>query len=91
MEPNDISKRPIVCKKWYKGAVMYKNFRLYAQPSFESGAARLVDLGGVFDKYNKSDSERQADTRALGSDWATVGADIEVAMEQTTKDLCESR
>ena len=70
---------------------MYKKFRLFAQPSFESGAARLVDLGGVFDKYNSRDSERQGDSRELGSDWAAIGEDIKVALKRTTKNLSTSR
>jgi hypothetical protein len=70
---------------------MYKNFRLFAQPSFASGAARLVDLGGVFDKYNRSDTERQADERALGSDWATVGADLESALGRAAQEYVVCR
>ena len=66
---------------------MFKNFRHFAQPSYVSGAARLVDLGGVFDKYNKSDTEEQADSRALASDWAIVGHDLELALDRAPKEL----
>ncbi|HXE09291.1 MAG TPA: hypothetical protein VN612_15415 [Acidobacteriaceae bacterium] len=66
---------------------MFKNFRLFAQPSYVSGAARLVDLGGVFDKYNKSNSEQEADSRALASDWAAIGNDLSLALDHTSKEL----
>lgn len=66
---------------------MFKNFRLFAQPSPLSGAARLVDLGGVFDKYNTSQTEAEADSRALASDWFAVGNDLCEAMEQMSSQL----
>lgn len=59
---------------------MISRFRLFATPSVFTGAARLVDLGGVFDKYNQSRTEAEADSRALGSDWLAVGYDLREAM-----------
>ncbi len=70
---------------------MIKTFRLFAQPSFLSGTARLVDLGGVFDKYNKSQTEQQADSRALASDWSSVGNDLYAAVQQIRRELSSSR
>ena len=61
---------------------MNRYFRLFATPSFLTGAARLVDLGGVFDKYNQSESEEEADSRALASDWLVVGEDLRKAMNK---------
>jgi len=49
---------------------------LFAQPSFASGAARLVDIWGQFDEYNSSPSGAEADAKALASDWIIVGQDI---------------
>ncbi len=46
---------------------------LFAQPSFLSGAARVLDLGGTFDQYNTSPD---ADTAALTSDWFVIGDDL---------------
>jgi len=60
---------------------MNSQFRLFAKPSLLTGTARLVDLGGVFDKYNRSTTEAEADSRALASDWSIVGLDLENAME----------
>jgi hypothetical protein len=55
---------------------------LYATPSFISGAARVLDLYGTFDKYNSSATEREADYKAIWADWSVVGHDIFDAMRQ---------
>jgi hypothetical protein len=55
---------------------------LFAQPSLSSGAARVFDLFGQFDGYNRSDSPAEADAKALASDWILVGQDICEAIEQ---------
>jgi len=49
---------------------------LFAQPSFISGAARVIDLWGQFDDYNRSDTPAEADAKALAADWFVVGQDI---------------
>ena len=74
-----------------EGDAMIKGFRLYAKPSFLSGAARLVDIGGVFDQYNTSDSEEEADSLALASDWSVIGDDLRQAMGEMDKELNASR
>jgi hypothetical protein len=58
---------------------------LFARPSFMSGVARALDLGGTFDEYNRSPSPEDADVRALHSDWMAVGADMQKAIDTTTK------
>lgn len=55
---------------------------LFAKPSFFSGAARVLDLYGIYDAYNCSSTEREADYKALLSDWHMVGQDIVTAMMQ---------
>jgi hypothetical protein len=49
---------------------------LFAQPSFSSGAARVFDLWGHFDEYNRSDAPADADAKAIAADWLLVGQDI---------------
>jgi hypothetical protein len=49
---------------------------LFASPSFISGAARVLDLYGVYDSYNSSSSNYEADYKAIWSDWSVVGKDI---------------
>ena len=55
---------------------------LFARPSFGSGFARAVDLGGTFDAYNTSASDAEADERAIASDWIIVGKNLGEALEQ---------
>lgn len=55
---------------------------LFAQPSLGSGAARVFDLFGQFDEYNRSDYPAEADAKALASDWILVGQDMCEAIEQ---------
>ena len=54
---------------------------LFARPSLVSGVARLVDFGCAFDSYNISSTGKEADVRALISDWFSVGDDISQAIE----------
>lgn len=49
---------------------------LFAQPSFASGVARVLDLWGQFDDYNRSDTSVDADAKAIAADWLLVGQDI---------------
>jgi len=55
---------------------------LVADPSLASGAARLFDFYGLYDEYNISPTEAQADAMATFSDWLVVGQDIREAVEQ---------
>jgi hypothetical protein len=55
---------------------------LFADPTFISGVARVLDLYGTFDAYNASSTEYEADYKALLSDWRMVGQDIVDAMKQ---------
>jgi hypothetical protein len=61
-------------------------FTLYARPSLCEGLARLVDIGGMLNEYNYSDSPQQADIRAILSDWEAVGVDIRAAIAQFEKE-----
>jgi len=65
----------------------HAGFKLYAQPTFCEGVARLLDFTGLLNKYNYSNSEEQADIRAMRSDWENVGIDIKIAMEQFDKEI----
>ena len=55
---------------------------LFAMPTFLRGAASALDLGGTFVEYNISNTTTEADSRALRSDWQTVGADLRCAMKK---------
>lgn len=50
--------------------------RLFAEPSFSEGFSRVLDLGGVLQKYNMSHGEQETDMRAIENDWLAVGHDM---------------
>jgi len=54
----------------------------YTRPTFLSGAARVLDLGGTFDRRRSSPNDE--DLRALQGDWAVVGEDMRTAIEAVT-------
>ena len=58
---------------------------LFAQPTFLTGIGRLVDLFEVFDDYNHSRTEAEADARGLYADFRITGEDIVRAL-QSAKD-----
>jgi len=60
---------------------------LFAQPSFASGAARVFDLFGQFDEYNRSETPEEADAKAIASDWIVVGQDLADAIEQSESEM----
>jgi len=47
----------------------------------------VLDLYGVYDTYNASPTEYEADYKALLSDWSMVGQDIFSAMKQFERSL----
>jgi len=53
---------------------------LFAQPSFASGAARVLDMWGQFDDYNRTETTLEADARAIDADWLIVGQDLSDAI-----------
>lgn len=55
---------------------MNESATLFARPSAIEGAARLLDLGGTLQGYNNSQSDMEADSRALSSDWYAIGQDL---------------
>ena len=54
---------------------------LFAIPSLWSGMARMLDIYGQFDSYNGSETEEEADAKALYADFGMVGQDLKLAME----------
>lgn len=61
-------------------------FVLYTRPSFFEGIARLFDITGSLNKYNKSRTPEEADFRAIRSDWEAVGNEISSAARKFTEE-----
>jgi len=55
---------------------------LFAQPSFLSGMASVLDLGGTLLEFNESLTPEQADHAAMMLDWRAIGEDMRRAMQQ---------
>lgn len=53
---------------------------LCARPRRLFGAARVLDLFGMFTVYNQSATPPEADAKATFSDWIMVGRDIQDAI-----------
>jgi hypothetical protein len=60
---------------------------LFAQPSFMSGASRVIDLWGQFDDYNRSYTPAEADAKAIAADWLVVGQDILEILQKSDSDV----
>jgi len=58
---------------------------LFANPTFLTGAGRVIDLGASLERYsyNLSRTPGEADTRAIVQDWAAVGGDLSRAIEES--------
>ena len=58
------------------GTLNEKSTFLFARPSFLSGIASVLDLGGNLQIYNESKTTNEADGLAMKMDWLVVGDDI---------------
>ena len=52
---------------------------LFARPSVLEGAARTIDLFGVLQAYNTSETPAEADARAFAADVASLREDFKAA------------
>ncbi len=57
------------------------NLMLFASLGFFEGMGRALDLRGTMMVTNESASPKEADTRAIMSDWQVVGQDLRAAMD----------
>ena len=61
--------------------------RLFANPSAFEGISRVLDILGNQDAYNEDLTPQQADSRALYSDWASVGDHLILASQELASDV----
>ncbi len=62
---------------------------LFPDASFAEGAGSAFDLLGILAQYNSAPSDREADRRALESDWAVAGDHLWWALVELAKELDE--
>ncbi|TAE38320.1 MAG: hypothetical protein EAZ51_06100 [Sphingobacteriales bacterium] len=65
----------------------YRSDFLFTTPSFLIGAGSVLNIAGNYFSFNYSSSDRQADTKAISSDWGVVGGDIEKASDAILQNL----
>jgi hypothetical protein len=58
------------------GFRMHRSTYLFATPTWAEGVGRLLDFGDSLTQYNDSPTPEEADSRALATDWRSVGGDI---------------
>ena len=64
-----------------------RSARLFANPSFVDGMSRTFDLLGNQDIYNEDMTPKEADSKALFSDWASVGDHLILAAKEFAADV----
>ena len=53
---------------------------LFPKTNFAVGLGSIVSVHGSYFEYNNSETNKEADTRAISSDWKMVGKDIQEAI-----------
>jgi len=59
---------------------------LCADGSLLIGAGSIFNVAGSYFEYNTTETERDADSRAIGGDWKMVGQDIRDALDGFAKE-----
>ena len=62
--------------------ISFETSYLFATPSFLSGMAQVLDMGGTMVEYNTQKTGIEADRIALLNDWMAVGNDLRTVMKQ---------
>ena len=55
---------------------------LFSSPSFLSGAGTVMNMAGNYYHFNTSDSECEADNRAIANDFNMIGQDLSDIIEK---------
>lgn len=64
---------------------------LFATPSFLTGAGTVFNLAGSSFIYAYSKSKEEADAKAIASDWAMTGVDIQAVLSNRISKELHSR
>ena len=63
----------------------FKTDFLLPKNNFFIGLGSVLNISGSYFEYNSSESEEEADRKALFSDWFNVGNDLKVSTEDFKK------
>jgi len=64
---------------------------LFALPTWQEGAGRLVDFGDSLTEYNRTHPPEDPDARAIAQDWLAVGDYLRRALWNYTVEPSASR
>ena len=67
----------------------YRTAFLFANPAFLTGVGSVLNIAGRHFTFNYSDSDNEADSRALESDWSIIGQDIQNAAHKLNQKIVE--
>jgi hypothetical protein len=64
-------------------------FYFFALPSFLTGMARSLDLAATLEdwSFNFCSDAAQADAWAIANDWAVIGQDMRIAIDQLREEV----
>ena len=65
----------------------YRTDFLFSKSNFLMGMGSVLDLSGTYYTFNASESEKEADRKAIESDWGMIGQDMKEAMGIVCKDV----
>ena len=65
-----------------KRTIRYKTDYILPKNNFWVGMGSVLNIAGSYFEYNYSNSESEADLKALISDWENVGDDMRKSKEQ---------
>lgn len=69
-----------------KKRVKYRTDFLLPRNNFLIGLGSALNIAGAYFDYNYSKSEKEADFKAIASDWQNVGDDFRKSKEEFEKD-----
>lgn len=72
--------------KMNKRRIKYKTSFLLPKNDFLVGLGSVLNIAGSYFDYNYSKSEKEADYKAMYSDWENVGEDIRRSKEKFEKE-----
>lgn len=64
----------------------YRTDHLFPRTNTIIGAGSIFNIAGNYFSFNYSDSSDEADSKAIESDWGTIGQDLKKIFSTTSKD-----
>lgn len=60
----------------------YRTDFLFTRPNFLVGVGSVLNIAGNYFDFKYSSSDKEADTKAILSDWGVIGEDIQIAKDE---------